>query len=70
MKVVIHNLLKDTNKVYEGDATTVERAIEEDYPWAVHHYYGDLDKILYTIDHHPFFGVEIEDSSLHPFLKD
>ncbi len=69
MKIVIHNLMDGTERAYEGDVATIERDIDMDYPWAVYHVRGDLDHILYNIDHHPFFGVEIVDPSLHPFLK-
>ena len=69
MKIVIHNLLNDSNRTYEGDVATIERQLEVEYPWAVEHAHGDLDKILWTIDHHQFYGVEVADDSLHPFLK-
>jgi hypothetical protein len=70
MKIIIHNLLNDTNETYEGDVATLEHDLEADFSWAVEQAYGDLDTILYFIDHHPYYSVEVVDSSLHPFLKD
>jgi hypothetical protein len=70
MKIIIHNLLNETNQVFEGDVTTVERELENDFAWAVEGAEGDLDHILSIIDHHPYFGVEVADHSLHPFLKE
>jgi hypothetical protein len=70
MKVVIHNLLKGTNKSYEGDTATLARQLGAEYPWAALYAEGDLDHILWTIDHHSFFGVEIVDKALHPFMRD
>lgn len=69
MKIRIHNLQHGTDRVYEGDVTTIERELDAEFPWAVGQAHGDLDHILYIIDHHPLFGVEIIDSSLHPFLR-
>jgi len=70
MKIIIHNLLKDSNRTYEGDVATIERELGVEFAWAAEHAHGDLDTILYTIDHHPYYGVEVVDSALHPFLKD
>jgi hypothetical protein len=69
MRIIIHNLLKDTNRAYEGDVATIERQLEAEFPWAVEHAHGDLDQVLYTIDHHSMYAVEVTDKSLHPFLK-
>lgn len=70
MKIIIHNLSRDTNQSYEGDVSTIERDLEAEFPWAVEQAYGNLDTILYFIDHHPYYSVEVVDSALHPFLKD
>jgi hypothetical protein len=69
MRIIIHNILKDTNRAYEGDVATIERQLEAEFPWAVEHAHGDLDHVLYAIDHHPMYAVEVTDKSLHPFLK-
>jgi hypothetical protein len=70
MKIVIHNLMTGAAQTFEGDVTTIERDLEKDYDWAITGNEGDLNNILYVIDHHPYYGVEIADSALHPFLKD
>jgi len=70
MKIIIHNLQRDSNRSYEGDVTTIERELGAEFGWATEQAHGDLDHILYIIDHHPLYGVEVVDSSLHPFLKD
>jgi hypothetical protein len=69
MKIVIHNLSNDTSQSYDGDVATIERDLEKDFGWALSGNEGDLDQILWVIDHHPYFGVEIADKSLHPFLQ-
>jgi hypothetical protein len=69
MQITIHNILKDTNRSYSGDVATIERQLEMEFPWAVEHAHGDLDQVLYVIDHHPMYAVEVVDHSLHPFLK-
>jgi hypothetical protein len=69
MKIVIHNLQRETNRVYEGDVATLERELGAEFRWATEQAHGDLDHILYIIDHHPLFGVEVLDASPHPFLK-
>jgi hypothetical protein len=69
MKVIIHDLWKNTQMVYEGDPVTMERKLYEDFPWAVSGNEGDLEFILHTIDHSQHFGVEVVDPLPHPFLK-
>lgn len=68
MKIVIHDLMKDSNKLYEGDVVSIERELERDFPEMTEHRQGHLDDILWHIDHHPFFAVEVVSSSLHPFF--
>ncbi len=70
MKIIIHNLLNGSNKTYEGDATTLERQLEIDFPWAVEGNEFDLNHILWIIDHQQFHAVEVVDKSPHPFLKE
>lgn len=69
MRVIIHDLLKRTQHVYEGDPVSMERHMREDFPWAVHGNEGDLNQILWTIDHAQMLAVEVADPSPHPFLK-
>lgn len=68
MKFVIHNLLDGSAQTYEGDTATVERELEEKYPWAVEGHEGHLEAILWNIDHQQFHSVEMIDSTQHPFL--
>ena len=69
MKILIHDLLKGSQHVYEGDPVTMERKLEEDFPWAVSGNEGHLEYILWTLDHSQMFAVEVEDPLPHPFLK-
>lgn len=69
MKIVIHDYLRHDQHPYEGDAVSLERVLREDFPWACIGYEGDLDTILWMIDHHPYMAVEVQDPSPHPFLK-
>ena len=44
MKLIVHNLHKGSNRVYEGDTKSVFRALEKDFPWACKHINEDLDR--------------------------
>lgn len=69
MKIVIHDLLKRSQQTYEGDALTLERELRHDYPWAVLGHEGDIDTILYNLDHAQTISIEVADPTPHPFLK-
>lgn len=69
MKIVVHDIMKNTQRVFEGDPITMERELEEAYPWAVHGNHGDLETTLWTLDHAQTFAVEVVDPLPHPFLK-
>jgi hypothetical protein len=69
MKVTIHDLLHGSHQTFEGDAKTLERELEKEYPWAVEGNEGDLESILWTLDHQQFHGVEVVDPTPHPFLR-
>lgn len=69
MKVIVHELLNGGQHVYEGDPVTMERKLEEDYPWAVSGNEGKLEFILWTIDHAQMYAIEVVDPNPHPFVK-
>lgn len=69
MKVIVHDMLLGSKHEFEGDSRTLEDALEQVYPWAVEGNEGDIEAILWTIDHHQFHGVEVVDPSPHPFLR-
>jgi hypothetical protein len=69
MKIIVHDLMKKTQQVYEGDPVTMERKLYEDYPWAVSGNEGHLEYILHNIDHAQMLAVQVVDALPHPFLK-
>jgi C4-dicarboxylate-specific signal transduction histidine kinase len=69
MKIIVHDLYMKTQNVYEGDPVTMERKLDEDYPWAVSGNEGKLEQILWNIDHCQTLAVEVADALPHPFLK-